>query len=92
MGGILIGLNWSVFEICGSSAVDALIIVGIVAILTAHSAGVPKGGKQRSLREGQIRAHRTGVIGPLLCPVSAPREIPVHFLLRWMKIVIYNGV
>ena len=45
VGGILIGLNWTVFEICGSSAVDALIIVGIIAILAAHSARVPKGAQ-----------------------------------------------
>jgi AAHS family 4-hydroxybenzoate transporter-like MFS transporter len=52
IGGLLIGLNWTVFEICGSSAVDALVIVGIIAILAAHSAGVRKGGMQRVLREG----------------------------------------
>jgi MFS transporter, AAHS family, 4-hydroxybenzoate transporter len=42
IGSLLIGLNWTVFEICGSNAVDALIIVGIIAILAAHSARVRK--------------------------------------------------
>ena len=50
IGGILIGLNWTVFEICGSNAVDALIIVGIIAILAAHSARVRK--TAGVLREG----------------------------------------
>ncbi|MGD0663820.1 MAG: MFS transporter [Syntrophorhabdales bacterium] len=51
IGGLLIGLNWTVFAICGSNAVDALIIVGIIAILAAHSARVRKDGTQRVLRE-----------------------------------------
>jgi AAHS family 4-hydroxybenzoate transporter-like MFS transporter len=42
IGGIFIGLNWTVFEIWGSNAVGALIIVGIIAILAAHSARVRK--------------------------------------------------
>ena len=42
IGGIFIGLNWTVFEICGSNAVGALIIVGIIAILVAHFARVSK--------------------------------------------------
>jgi AAHS family 4-hydroxybenzoate transporter-like MFS transporter len=42
IGGIFIGLNWTVFEICGSNAVGALIIVGIIAILVAYSARVRK--------------------------------------------------
>ena len=45
VGGILIGLNWTVFEICASNAMDALIIVGIIAILATHSAGVRKAAR-----------------------------------------------
>ena len=40
IGGIFISLNWTVFEICGRNAVGALIIVGIIAILAAHSSRV----------------------------------------------------
>jgi AAHS family 4-hydroxybenzoate transporter-like MFS transporter len=42
VGGFLIGLNWSVFRICGTSAIGALIIVGLIGILFAHAARVPK--------------------------------------------------
>jgi len=42
IGAIFIGLNWTVFEICGSNAVGALIIVGILAILASHSARIRK--------------------------------------------------
>ena len=42
IGGMLIGLKLTVFEICGSNAIGALIIVGIIAILTAHTARIRK--------------------------------------------------
>jgi AAHS family 4-hydroxybenzoate transporter-like MFS transporter len=42
IGGMLIGLKLTVFEICGSNAIGALIIIGIIAILTAHTARIRK--------------------------------------------------
>jgi AAHS family 4-hydroxybenzoate transporter-like MFS transporter len=38
MGGLLIGLNWTVLSICGSNAVGALMIVGLITMLAARSA------------------------------------------------------
>jgi AAHS family 4-hydroxybenzoate transporter-like MFS transporter len=40
IGGAFIGLNWTVFEICGSNALGALAIVGLITILSAHAARV----------------------------------------------------
>ncbi|MGD0230871.1 MAG: MFS transporter [Syntrophorhabdales bacterium] len=42
IGGIFIGLNWTVFEICAGNGLGALIIMGILAILAAHSARIRK--------------------------------------------------
>ncbi len=42
MGGVFIGLNWTVFQICGSNAILNLVIVGVIGILAAHSAGIRK--------------------------------------------------
>ncbi len=42
LGAILIGLNWTVFAICGSNAIGALIVVGIIAILALHTARIRK--------------------------------------------------
>ena len=42
MGGIFIGLNWTVFEICGSNAFLALVIVGVIAVLAVYAAKIPK--------------------------------------------------
>jgi AAHS family 4-hydroxybenzoate transporter-like MFS transporter len=42
IGGILIGRNWTVFAICGSNALGALIIIGIIAILASYTARIRK--------------------------------------------------
>ena len=38
IGGMFIGLNWTVFEICSSNAVGALVIGGLITILSVHTA------------------------------------------------------
>ncbi|HUJ68676.1 MAG TPA: MFS transporter [Syntrophorhabdales bacterium] len=42
VGGIFIGLNWSVFRICGVNAIGALVIIGLIALVAADSARVRK--------------------------------------------------
>ena len=38
IGGIFIGLNWTVFQICGINALGALVIVGLIAVIATQSA------------------------------------------------------
>jgi hypothetical protein len=42
MGGIFIGLNWSVFQICGINAIGALVIIGLIALVATQSARMGK--------------------------------------------------
>ena len=42
MGAVFLGLNWTVFQICGSNAFLALIIVIIIAILSTQAARMRK--------------------------------------------------
>jgi AAHS family 4-hydroxybenzoate transporter-like MFS transporter len=42
IGGIFIGLNWTVFKICGINAIGALVIIGLIALIAAQSARVSK--------------------------------------------------
>ena len=63
MGGILIGLNWTVFKICGSNAVGALVIVGLITMLAAHSARI-RWRTRDGRTEGGVGLIRRGVAIP----------------------------
>ena len=42
VGGIFIGLNWTVFRICGVNAIGALVIIGLIGLVAADSARMRK--------------------------------------------------
>jgi AAHS family 4-hydroxybenzoate transporter-like MFS transporter len=42
IGGIFISLDWSIFQIFGGNAICALVIVGLIGILSAHARKVRK--------------------------------------------------